>query len=653
MYQLSAWQVVLLVIVLMATGGLLMTYGRARLAPQPGVQPAPQSSQPAPETVRLLKGDDDAVYQFTTMPDGSGLLRHIPTWADLVALGYAEASITVVDERELARYTLGPPLTTATAATPTQAELDPRNSVVAFTSDPSRTTLWLGTRFAGLFACPHPGVAALTVQALTTLDLAACQHFTTFNSALLDHAIQALLSDRDGTLWLGSRSGVVQIDGATWHSTPLAPGATPQGALALLQAPDGTIWVGGDGYVAWREEAEHWRVHTAIDQPLLQDRFTTLTVDERGVLWFGGERGRLSFDGVTWRAYPLSSTTAVDFALEPTPPANLPSPPLAFPDPQHAYNAWLQQWPRPAADNGRCLHFVQSSWLDVATAQRHIDQLRQLDARWTVVPYANHFQLRRLAPRFAAAGIMVIWRPFIRPYEQYDWWAEDVAYLRAWGIPPYLQLYNEPTLRQEWDNPDQPVDPPIDHDLYLANLVAASQEVYHAGGYIGLQSIDLAELRATLQGLRAAGVMQLFDRLFFVPHPYGLNHPPAYMEDENGVLGFLPFAQVFAEEIGFVPMMIAGEGGWRPGEAQDQRYPAITAEQHRDYHVESFQWFRTGKLSNGAPLPDYLFAFCPWLLADPHDPAAWFDTSAGNRDQTIRAIQALSPFVRRFSWTSE
>lgn len=624
--------------VLVISGGLIVMC--RQMPDAPSVESPP---------VRLLKGDGDAVYQLTA----EGLLRHIPTWADLVALGLDSESIMVVEPAELARYGLGPPLTMTTAATPTAAERDPRNSVVGFVQDQTDRQLWLGTRFAGLFACSHPGATAFTAQALTTLNLAACRHFTTFNSALLDNAIQALLLDREGTLWVGSRSGVVQIDGEQWRSTPLAPGATATGALALLQAQDGTIWVGGDGYVAWQAGAAQWRVHTAIDQPLLADHFAIVTEDEAGMLWFAGAQRHLSFDGITWRAYPPDRTTAVAFTLEPTPPTDVMAPPLDFPDPRTDYTGWLQQWPRPAADNGRCLHFVQASWLDVATAQHYIDQLRQLDARWTVVPYANHFQLRRLAPRFAAAGIMVIWRPFIRPYEQYESWAEDIAYLRSWGIPPYMQLYNEPTLAQEWEAPNQPTDPPIDQARYLDNLVSAIDEVYAAGGYIGLQSIDLAELRTTLQGLRAAGLAEKVDRLFFVPHPYGLNHPPAYAEDESGVLGFLPFAQVFAEEIGFVPLMIAGEGGWRPGEAQDARYPALTEENHRDYHVATFEWFRTGKLSNGAALPDYLFAFCPWLVADPHDPAAWFESITGDRTQTIAAVRALPPFVRRFSWTME
>jgi hypothetical protein len=135
-----------------------------------------------------------------------------------------------------------------------------------------------------------------------------------------------------------------------------------------------------------------------------------------------------------------------------------------------------------------------------------------------------------------------------------------------------------------------------------------------------------------------------------VAHLYGLNHPPDYEEDINGVLGFREFAQVFEEEIGFVPVMISGEGGWRPGEAQDDRFPAISQELHRDYHLAVFDWFRTGELSNGESLPDYFFAFCPWLISDPGDSAAWFDSDSGDRNLTSEAVEAMLPFERKFSW---
>ena len=137
--------------------------------------------------------------------------------------------------------------------------------------------------------------------------------------------------------------------------------------------------------------------------------------------------------------------------------------------------------------------------------------------------------------------------------------------------------------------------------------------------------------------------------MFFIPHPYGLNHPPDYVQDMNGVLGFLPFADIFKQEIGFVPPMIAGEGGWKYKADDDPRYPPIDDALHRDYHVAVFNWFKTGKLSNGQDLPDYLLAFCPWLLFG-GDTSGWIDSYEGTRTMTVEAVKAMSGFTRKFSW---
>lgn len=99
-----------------------------------------------------------------------------------------------------------------------------------------------------------------------------------------------------------------------------------------------------------------------------------------------------------------------------------------------------------------------------------------------------------------------------------------------------------------------------------------------------------------------------------------------------------------------MPVMIAGEGGWRPGEAQDNCYPAISDELHCDYHLAVFDWFRTGTLSDGKALPDYFFAFCPWLISDPADPGTWFDSEAGDRTLTIEVVATYPSFERKFSW---
>ena len=604
-------------------------------------------------TGQLLKSDGPAVYRL--MEDGT--LRHIPTWADFVGLGFEDVEIITLEDDELAGYVLGPPLVQDGPVLLSAEERSPLHNVTAAAVQPmpgqALGTLWLGTAFAGVFACPWPpDLAPTPVEIATRLTPSDCAVHTTFTGDLLDNSIHDLLLDDDGSVWVASPGGVSHYRAGTWQAVPLAAGVTTRGALALARANDGSLWVGGDGYIAQREVDGGWAVHTAVDQPLLDDAFGEATVNEWGELIMRGQKRTLRYDGVTWRAYGLNNAGAdfVEFRPDPLPPAGVTPPPLDFPDPRTVYMAWLQQWPRPAADNGRCFHFVQASWLDVDDAQRHIDRLVDLDARWTVVPYANHFQLRRLAPLFADAGITVVWRPFVRPYEQYDWWKEDVTYLREHGYPPYMQLYNEPSLAQEWDAPHTDDDPPMDQATYWANLLPAMQTVYDAGGYVGLQFISPEWTRATLKHLVASGMEPTFDRLFFVPHPYGLNHPPDYAEDESAVLGFRHFGDIFAQEIGFTPMMIAGEGGWRPGEQQDNRYPPVSQEDHRDFHVAVFEWFRTGTLSDGAPLPDALFAFCPWLIADPVDSAGWYESRSGDRTLAIEAVLELPPFTRRFSW---
>jgi hypothetical protein len=168
---------------------------------------------------------------------------------------------------------------------------------------------------------------------------------------------------------------------------------------------------------------------------------------------------------------------------------------------------------------------------------------------------------------------------------------------------------------------------------------------------VGLQFVREDWLVASLDAIKRSGGERVFERMFFIPHPYGLNHPPEYDADVNAVLGFLPYTAVFEREIGFVPPMIAGEGGWAIGSDHDATYPKVTEEMHRDWFVELFTMFQTGVMPNGDPLPDYFFAFCPWLLSDFMDDTAFYDSYAGPKTMTIEAIKAIPPFERRFSWS--
>ncbi len=511
-----------------------------------------------------------------------------------------------------------------------QADSDALGAVTALAFDPENNILWAGTRFAGLLQY--------------TVEQDSWETHTTFNSDLGDNTINDLKLAPDGSLWLATGSGFSNLRGEVWENYHLAEDPTAKGALSLAVGEDNIVWAAAESYITVKKPGEGPQVYSVVDNPLLAERVRFVVLDDQNLPWFIGRRGKIHFDGDSWIAYDADVRHFAAFTPV-EPPTGLAPPRLNFPSPTEDYLGWLATWPRPEADNGRCIHFLQAHQYDVIEAQRQVNRLKDLGIRWTLVHYAGHDQLVRIAPIFQEAGITVVWRPFVRPYERYASWTEDVEYLRSRGLPPYMQLYNEPSLVQEWENIQ-----PVDQETYLRNMWSAAQEVYDAAGYIGLQLVDPDWLRLTLQTIKAQGEGDIFDRLFFVAHLYGLNHPPEYDEDINSVLGFREYAQIFEKEIGFVPAMIAGEGGWRPGEAQDNRYPVVSDRLHRDYHLAVFDWFRAGQLSNGEELPDYFFAFCPWLISDPHDPAAWYDSDSGDKTLTIEAVEAMPPFEREFSW---
>ncbi len=304
----------------------------------------------------------------------------------------------------------------------------------------------------------------------------------------------------------------------------------------------------------------------------------------------------------------------------------------------------LRDWPRPANDNGRCIHFLPTGYFSQRDFDIQIPRLKDLQMRWVLAIYSDENQLRLAAQQFKAAGIVPVWRRYLRAYQRYYGWDRDIQILKEIGLPPYLQVYNEPDTGEEWDGRE------INRDEWIPYAVQMAKDVYNAGGYVGLQVLDEEWLRVFLQTIKAQKGERLFTRMFFVPHPYGLNHPPNYVEDDNGVLGFRIFAGVFQQEIGFVPPFIAGEGGWKYKATDDNRFPMVDDKLHAQYHVELFRWFLEGKLSDGSSLPDYLLAFCPWILAGQLEGAAWYDSFEGDRTLTIAAVKKIPIFTRKFSW---
>jgi len=306
----------------------------------------------------------------------------------------------------------------------------------------------------------------------------------------------------------------------------------------------------------------------------------------------------------------------------------------------------LRDWPRPANDNGRCIHFLADRvYYTPRDFEIQIPRLKDLQMRWMLVIYSDENQLRLAASQFNAAGIVPVWRRYLRAQNRYSAWERDIQILKENGLPPYFQIYNEPDNGAEWDGRE------VSRDQWVTNFVQTARDVYNAGGFVGLQVLDPDWQRAVIRAIKAQKGERIFGRMFFVPHSYALNHPPNYTEDENAVLGFRMYADVFQQELGFVPPFIVGEGGWKIGESQDNRFPKVDDALEAKYYVELFNWFRPpGVLSNGEPLPDYLFAFCPWLLASNTTAGAWYDSFEGERTAVIQAVTKMGTFTRKFSW---
>jgi hypothetical protein len=106
------------------------------------------------------------------------------------------------------------------------------------------------------------------------------------------------------------------------------------------------------------------------------------------------------------------------------------------------------------------------------------------------------------------------------------------------------------------------------------------------------------------------------------------------------------------ERLGFVLPIIGGESGWQFGVNDDRRYPEVIQPYHAAYHREVFDWFRTGRLSNNEPLPDYLFSVTPWLVGGWNTAEDWWGGPLGDKTETIAAVAAIPPFERQFSWST-
>lgn len=339
----------------------------------------------------------------------------------------------------------------------------------------------------------------------------------------------------------------------------------------------------------------------------------------------------------------------------------------------------LKDFPRPLSDNGKGIHFeldVRQQNLDVL-----IPLMVQMGMKWGVFYVGDELQAQASARAAWQNGIMPILRPKTLINGNYNWEATVTNVLKECPAA-WIQVFNEPGDPREWRLTPQLVDsfrqdPTLmrgmrkksgmtrwlgnfagyNRDIYANNWRNAAERVVSAGGFPGIQTLDRGDIQAALAGASQA----ILDRLWGAWHCYASNHPVNYPYDDRNQadhpganvftddtcqLSFIEYQEWIRQVVGFYPPCIVTEGGYVMDQSEDSRYPRTTPALHASQHVAIFDQFR-GKLANGEPLRDDVFAYCPFILRSvDYYSFSWLQVAP----DTVKAVSTMPAFVRKSSW---
>ena len=87
----------------------------------------------------------------------------------------------------------------------------------------------------------------------------------TDRDGLPQNAITAIVFDRDGLLWVGTKDGAARYNGRSWTTVSMPPGCPSNWVNALLSASDGSLWFGTRGGGVVRFSQGRWTVFSIAD----------------------------------------------------------------------------------------------------------------------------------------------------------------------------------------------------------------------------------------------------------------------------------------------------------------------------------------------------------------------------------------------------
>lgn len=158
--------------------------------------------------------------------------------------------------------------------------------------------------------------------------------FKTYVKELINEWVYGLSVDGSGRVWFGTEGGVSMFDGKRWRSWTHKDGLgadnsanlqasantglgtrsrhdlttqveglasyNPNYVFSIHAAPDGVIWAGTWGGGVSRYDGKRWTNLTTQDG-LAGNIVYSIAQDEKGVFWFGTDKGLSRFDGKSWK----------------------------------------------------------------------------------------------------------------------------------------------------------------------------------------------------------------------------------------------------------------------------------------------------------------------------------------------------------------
>lgn len=329
----------------------------------------------------------------------------------------------------------------------------------------------------------------------------------------------------------------------------------------------------------------------------------------------------------------------------------------------------LHEFPRPAQDNGRGVHWSLSAYeWGKADWSFWAEQLQAMKIKWVKVMDDGGGSALPLIRRLVDLEIMPVVRlywPEQNPGNIGQRGRETVRrYVEAGAV--YFETNNEPDLALEWKDGHRP---PNWLDVVVDNFITDADIILEEGGYPAMPAFGVGTLRDPFGKMVERGRRDILDGgAWAAIHNYCLARPLEYPNDPVNIHGepvteeewhaaggrwaweigweevnrarqemananadimsdatcFRGFEQLNAYIVRAIdhpiPIMMT-EGGYNVAQragttaGDDPRYPKPTPQATGEMNLEMFKYMQGDREVLGEKVPDYFFAVMPWLIA--------------------------------------